>query len=627
MILLSAPRDTFCWRLIPVFVILTLALAGCSVPEPLPTYTPFPTWTPAPTATPYPTYTPLATLTLYPTVASTPNPAAPAPTIAAPTPTSTTTLVPTPTPTSTPAPTATPTPTPSPTRTPGPTPTPVPTPTPTPIPTPTLTPAMKLEMQRSYALDLINQSRRDAGVPRVSLGNNEAAQQHAEGLLRHNAKGHWGLDGLLPQMRYTRAGGVNYVKENVSTAVLEPGANYRTVNPMEKLKDSYDGLMDSPGHRRNILDTWHKRVNLGIACNEYTCAVVQNFEGDYVVFDKVPAISRGVLTLRGRFKGGFTLDSVQVWYHQLPHELTLGQLDATHSYTTGQEPATFIIKPAPAGAYYDPLDLLPVAYSWESGVDPYSVDPDRPRSLPSRFQMPIFVSPNLKWVPYTIATRWRGLDSTFWVEADLNEVIDDLGNGVYIVVLWGELNSENVPLTNYSIFVDDMKARAPKPTPTPSPTPTRVSAPVKSLWSIVDDADGNPEAILFDQGDPFQRMMVVDCVDTRGADRWLAMRISGYHVFPLPPPYSGVDLTHTIDNGPPATYMWMPHPGTWSSQPNTAEGDAFQLLSPGKDVGTDIIDALLSGALLIEVRVDDLTYSFATKGFQQAARPLLEYCR
>jgi hypothetical protein len=70
---------------------------------------------------------------------------------------------------------------------------------------------MKLNALRGYALDLVNQSRRDAGMPEVSLGNNEAAQQHAEALLRHNAKGHWGIDGLLPQMRYTLAGGTNYV--------------------------------------------------------------------------------------------------------------------------------------------------------------------------------------------------------------------------------------------------------------------------------------------------------------------------------------------------------------------------------------------------------------------------------
>lgn len=312
---------------------------------------------------------------------------------------------------------------------------------------------MKLNALRGYALDLVNQSRRDAGMPEVSLGNNEAAQQHAEALLRHNAKGHWGIDGLLPQMRYTLAGGTNYVAENVSYAILEPGVVYRAVDPLKTLKDHHDGLMGSPGHRRNILDKWHKRVNLGIACNEYTCNLVQKFEGDYVVFDQAPAISGGVLTFAGRFKEGFTLSSVQVWYHQPPHSLTPGQLDATYSYTSGQEPATFIIKPAPPGYHYSPSDLLPVPYVWESGVDPYSVDPDRPRTLLFGIRpVPLLVT-NTKSVPYTVATRWRASDSECRVEADLTEVIGDLGNGVYIVMLWGELKSEKVPLTNYTIFI------------------------------------------------------------------------------------------------------------------------------------------------------------------------------
>lgn len=48
--------------------------------------------------------------------------------------------------------------------------------------------------------------------------------------------------------------------------------------------------MNSAGHRRNILDPWHTHVSLGIACKPYACALVQEFQGDYVSLTETPAL-------------------------------------------------------------------------------------------------------------------------------------------------------------------------------------------------------------------------------------------------------------------------------------------------------------------------------------------------
>ena len=62
-----------------------------------------------------------------------------------------------------------------------------------------------------------------------------------------------------------------------------------------------DGLMNSPGHRRNILDKWHKKVNIGLAWDSYNIFVgIQHFEGGYVEFDVLPGITDGNLTMSGR---------------------------------------------------------------------------------------------------------------------------------------------------------------------------------------------------------------------------------------------------------------------------------------------------------------------------------------
>ena len=102
-----------------------------------------------------------------------------------------------------------------------PTPTAMPTTRPTATPNPTLTPEPWLRSdQRSmelkeYMLGLVNNIREDEGLPPVLLGNNIAAQLHAERSLKDCISGHWGTDGLKPYMRYSLAGGIQANAENV----------------------------------------------------------------------------------------------------------------------------------------------------------------------------------------------------------------------------------------------------------------------------------------------------------------------------------------------------------------------------------------------------------------------------
>ena len=298
--------------------------------------------------------------------------------------------------------------------------------------------------EKKYVLNLVNQERKNAGLAPVVLGNNSAAQDHAEVLLRHNTRGHWGVDGLLPQVRYTLAGGVNYVSENVSAYRLLGGLPYRKQSPEALLKKSHQGLMGSPGHRKTILDKWHTKVSLGIDCNDYGCSLVQNFAGDYVEFDQKPVISKGTLRLAGWLKGGFQLQNIQVWYHEPPHPLTVAQLEAGHAYTVGQEIATIVLPPPGPGAFYPKKTTR---YSWTAPTDPYKVDPDgaatnlSPRS-------------RTKTVPYTIADLWSTSASNFQIRANMTKIINDLGPGVYLIVIWGKNAGESKALTNYAVFVD-----------------------------------------------------------------------------------------------------------------------------------------------------------------------------
>jgi len=191
---------------------------------------------------------------------------------------------------------------------------------------------------REFMLALINDDRAANGLTPVLLGNNPAAQTHAEEMLEQGYLSHWGMDGLKPYMRYTLAGGFNYEGENASAPASPAveGVNYRRQSAIRSLEETQQGLMDSPGHRSNILDKWHKKVNLGIACSPITCAVSQQFEGDYIEFTETPALSKGVLRFTGGLKAPFIFDGVQIWYDQPPQPLTVGQLSFTYSYGVAQ---------------------------------------------------------------------------------------------------------------------------------------------------------------------------------------------------------------------------------------------------------------------------------------------------
>lgn len=203
---------------------------------------------------------------------------------------------------------------------------------------------------RQFMLTLINADRARFNLSPVDLGNNPAAQRHAGDMARHSYRSHWGTDGLTPYMRYTRAGGVNRERENISGPEPLPDAPDADADSLtDLLSGAHREMMSRPEQRANILDHWHRRVNIGIACNPAACWVVQQFAGDYVLFDELPAIAAGKLSFAGRLADGMELDGAAVWYHQLPRSLTLGQLDATYSYGLGQYPATFLRPPPGPG--------------------------------------------------------------------------------------------------------------------------------------------------------------------------------------------------------------------------------------------------------------------------------------
>ncbi len=281
---------------------------------------------------------------------------------------------------------------------------------------PVKSPVYQHEELVAYALELINIDREANGLEPVTLGSNNAAQKHAEERLANKYLSHWGMDGLKPYMRYTLASGENYEAENgfVTETIWYGGRDpsYRR-DPKEMLEQAQEGLMTSPGHRKNILDKWHKKVNLGIAYDNERLDLVQQFEGDYIDFSELPSISGNILSMTGKVTIG-TIENIILYYDPLPQPLSPEQLNAPpydYAYGLGED-IGIILPPLPPNYFY--TDLLPndvIAITWDIKSD-----------------------------------------GSFTIEADLSPILEE-GKGVYTVVVWVETVGEFVAISNYSIFI------------------------------------------------------------------------------------------------------------------------------------------------------------------------------
>ena len=352
-----------------------------------------------------------------------------------------------------------------------PTPTPVPTPTlaasPTSPPTSTLAPAAHLRhwREKELMLTLINRFRSNAGLSPVEMGTNIAAQLHAEASLENCTSSHWGVDGLKPYMRYSLAGGYQSNAENGHGLdyCITRNDNYRAIQDIDRnIREAVIGWMESPGHRDNILNKWHKKVNIGLAWDTYNFVAYQHFEGDYVEYEVPPRIDGGQLVMEGKTKNGIVISrprdlGVQVFYDPPPQILTRGQLSRTYCYGSGVQVAA--LREPLRGRQFWPTNTF--NYIKETCPDPYQVPSSAPapRSVDQAhafwqeaYSSSLRIPAQTITVPWITADVLRIVNDQFSVKADLADVVAKHGNGVYTVLVWATTAGEDMIISEYSIF-------------------------------------------------------------------------------------------------------------------------------------------------------------------------------
>ena len=330
-------------------------------------------------------------------------------------------------------------------------------------------PRLRNQSEKRHMLELINQARVRNGVPPVVMGTNNVAQIQADNLLRDCVLSHWGTDGLKPYMRYSLAGGYQTNAENALTqnecGLADTWLQWND-EPMQMVRDAVDGWQESPGHRETMLNPSYRKVNIGLAWDRNTFKAVQHFEGHYVELTLLPAIRDGELTLEGRLEGEYRFDGIHpliafIIYDPKPRNLTQGQLARTSCYSHGEVVAA-VIPPSP---------LLRAGHEYTDTVegpqcaDPYRTGSSAPRpetreemdrawteskERSERMGETEFSVQVLKAQDLEVEGR------EFRLAADLEDLLDEHGPGVYTVALLAELEGvgtgELQVISEYSVF-------------------------------------------------------------------------------------------------------------------------------------------------------------------------------
>ncbi|MDW4499080.1 CAP domain-containing protein [Sulfitobacter sp. D35] len=121
-----------------------------------------------------------------------------------------------------------------------------------------------------YVLELVNAARQKAGVGKLTLERNlnESAEKYSKSMLKHGFFSHDGADGSNAHQRIAREGydlksGWS-TGENIAAGTIGGSSGLR-----DDVKRLFDGLMESPGHKANILSAKYEHAGFGIEIGKF----------------------------------------------------------------------------------------------------------------------------------------------------------------------------------------------------------------------------------------------------------------------------------------------------------------------------------------------------------------------
>jgi len=211
---------------------------------------------------------------------------------------------------------------------------------------------------REKLLNLVNEERTVAGLNKLALDELacRVGDAHAGDMMKGEFLAHWGSDGRNAYQRYSFAGGIDALQENVGSA-----ESIQSLAPNSVIKDFLDMhlamMAETPpndGHRRAILYPYHTHVGFGLAYQGHSLRLDELYLARYLQFDVVPrqAKPKATIIFTGRMLNArHFLHEVDVCYEPLPRPPEISWLRTPRSLSLPAD--SVILRPkAPAGTYY-----------------------------------------------------------------------------------------------------------------------------------------------------------------------------------------------------------------------------------------------------------------------------------
>lgn len=174
-------------------------------------------------------------------------------------------------------------------------------------------------------LALVNTERSRAGLSLLEFDELacKVAGTHALDMVTGQFLSHWGSDGRKPYQRYSFAGGIDAIQENVGRAdeISSVTPNAVAGELAEMHTAMYLETPPNDGHRRAILFPQHTHVGFGVALKDHNLRLVENYVARYLKVAPVERRAKPQTTtvLTGKLLNSrHFLQGVDICYEPLP---------------------------------------------------------------------------------------------------------------------------------------------------------------------------------------------------------------------------------------------------------------------------------------------------------------------
>jgi uncharacterized protein YkwD len=227
-----------------------------------------------------------------------------------------------------------------------------------------------LPLVRNRLLELVNTERSQAGLSALELDDLacKVANDHARDMATGRFLSHWGRDGRKPYQRYSFAGGIDAIQENVSAAdnILSVTPNGVAGDLVDMHATMFGETPPNDGHRQAILASQHTHAGFGIALNGHSLRLSELYVSRYIEVNPFPrqAKRQATVVLTGKLLNPkHFLHEVDVFYEPLPTPPAADWLRTPRGYALPDEYVG--LRPqAPHGAHYG--DGSTGDYEWNS---------------------------------------------------------------------------------------------------------------------------------------------------------------------------------------------------------------------------------------------------------------------